>query len=180
MLGLDTVELPEEFIDQLEKAGAPFAPKGWALSEIGRATMLLYAIDTLPEEKHLRLLLEVYYKGDNQEKQVTLRTLSFLPEAHRFVQIGVEACRSHVQTVFEAIACGNPYPAAHFDDMQFNQMVLKALFTGAPIEDILRWKERCNDELVRMATDFADERKAAGRTVPEDIQKIIDHARSDK
>ena len=139
---------------------------------------MLKACEALPLEDHPRLILELYYKGDNREKQAVLRTLIFLPSPDRFVQVGIEACRSHVQTVFEALACENPYPAAHFTDLHYNQMVLKALFTGAPMERILGWKERNNSELVRMATDFADERKAAKRSVPEDIQKIIDHARS--
>jgi hypothetical protein len=124
----------------------------------------------------VQLLNELFYRGDNLEKQAVLRALILLPEPARFLQLGVDACRAHVQTVFEAVACDNPYPAAHFSDMQFNQMVLKALFTGAAIERIANWKLRNNPELVRMAGDFADERRAARRLVPPDIQKIIDQA----
>jgi hypothetical protein len=53
------------------------------------------------------------------------------------------------------------------------------LFTGSSLDRIVGWEERNNAELVRMATDYASERRAAGRSVPEGIQKILDHARSD-
>ncbi len=72
-----------------------------------------------------------------------------------------------------------PFPGGLLGDLSFNQMVLKALFTGVSLERILGWRERNNGELVRMAGDYADERKAANRSVPADIQKIIDQARRD-
>jgi hypothetical protein len=48
-------------------------------------------------------------------------------------------------------------------------MVLKAYFNSIAVERIVGLKSRLNPELARMASDYADERRAAGRTVPPDI-----------
>lgn len=177
-LGITPVKVTDEQSNALKESGAAFAPVDWELAEIARAALMLTAISILPLPEHENLIFELYYRGDNRERQAVLKTMIFLPDCERFKQLAVDACRTHVQTVFESLACENPYPAAHFDDNQFNQMVLKALFTGAPLLRIMGWKERNNLDLVRMATDYANERKAANRSVPEDIQQIIDHAGS--
>ena len=176
-LGKTAVALNPDEIRRLKQSGALFAPEGWTAGEIGRAALMLKACRVLPSDRQVTLVFELYYKGDNFEREIVLRSLCFLPDPERFLQIAVESCRTHVQTVFESIACNNPYPARYFSDEQFNQMVLKALFTGAPLGGILGWQQRSNPELVRMAGDFASERKAAGRPVPEGIEQVLDHAR---
>jgi len=103
-----------------------------------------------------------------------LRTLILLPEPLRFVPLGVEACRTSVQPVFEAIACENPFPARHFPEASFNQMVLKAIFIEVPIGRILELESRITPELQRMAADYASERRAAGRSVPKDVTRLVD------
>ena len=41
----------------------------------------------------------------------------------------------------EAIACENRYPARHFPEHGFNQMVVKAMFTGVALARILELEE---------------------------------------
>ena len=55
----------------------------------------------------------------------------------------------------EAIACENPYPARYFPELNFNQMVLKALFTGVALARIIGCDGRVTSELSRMAADYA-------------------------
>jgi hypothetical protein len=76
--------------------------------------------------------------------------------------------------VFEAIAHDNPYPAAYFPDAAFDQLVLKAIFLGVPVDRIVGLGERVTEVTARMARDYADERRAAGRDVPDDVGKILD------
>jgi hypothetical protein len=92
--------------------------------------------------------------------------LPLLPAPERFLEIAVDACRSHIQPLFEAIACENPYPAHYFPELNFNQMVLKALFTGVALARIIGCDGRVTSELSRMAADYASERRAAGRVFP--------------
>lgn len=156
---------------RLRAASAP-VPEGWPLKHIARSVLLQRAAELAPVHEHLTLLTQVFRGGDNAEREALLKTLPLLPDAGRFVEIGVEACRSHVQSVFEAIACENAYPARFFPDNNFNQLVLKAFFTGVAVRRIVDLDARRNAELVRMAIAYASERRAAGRTVPPDLESV--------
>lgn len=158
---------------RLRAAGLDGPPEGWGLDEVGRAALLIEVLADLALEEHFSLVGELFVKGEIREKQAVLRVLAYLPEPQRFLDAAVEACRSHVQPIFEAIACENPYPAAHFPEPNFNQMVLKALFTGVPLRRIVGLTDRVTDELRRMAADYASERRAAGRSVPADIGDLL-------
>jgi hypothetical protein len=145
---------------------------GWTQDEVGRVALLLRAMECLPVEEHVAFINDTYRCGDSGERRALLRALSFLPHPDRFLATAVEACRTNEQTVFEAIACDNDYPSCCFPDLSFNQMVLKALFTGVPLGRIVGLAGRVTLELRRMAEDYARELQAAGRPVPGDIALI--------
>jgi hypothetical protein len=131
----------------------------WGADEVARAALLVRGFSpTL-----------AWSRGDNRERQAVLKALPLLPSPERFVDLAVEACRSNVLTVFCAIACENPFPRMHFPEPAYNQMVLKAAFNGVALARIDGLAERKNAELARMAADYAAERRAAGRPVPEDL-----------
>jgi len=52
-------------------------------------------------------------------------------------------------------------------------MVLKALFNDVALARIVGLKGRLNPEMARMASDYAAERRAAGRSVPADIDMAM-------
>jgi hypothetical protein len=110
----------------------------------------------------------VYRHGEARERAAVLRALPFLPGAERFVPIAADACRTHVLPIFEAIACENPFPARHFEPAAFRQLVLKAIFIEVRIGRIHGLAVGLDAELARMARDYAAERAAAGRPIPED------------
>ena len=141
----------------------------WGLDELARAALIRTLYPQLAPQ-------ELWAHGDNRERQAVLRALPDLPDPEAHVALAVEACRSNVLTVFEAIACENPFPAAHFSELQWNQMVLKAAFNGVALARIRGLPERRNAELARMARDFAAERRAAGRPVPADLDLAIQGA----
>ncbi len=179
-LGSDIVEPTPAELAALE-AAIPFAcPFSWTAGELGRAAMLIRASENSPEDRHVEIVEDIYYKGDNKERRAVLRTLAFLPKPERFLPLAIESCRTNVVTVFEGIACENAYPAVHFPQDNFNQLVLKTLFTGLELDRVFDWKRRNNERLFRMADDYARERRLAGRPVPEGNLKIIEHYRSAK
>lgn len=148
---------------------------GWPPSvgadECGRAAMLLAASNPVAPQL-VGLVADLYRRGDARERQAILRVLAALPEPQRFVELAVDACRTNVATVFEAIACDNPFAANFFPEAAFNQMVLKALFVSAPVGRIVGLPDRITPELIRMVAAFASERRAAGRPVPADVALI--------
>ena len=179
-LGREIIEATPEELNALESA-IPFAcPFSFSADELGRAALLIRALENSPFERHVQIVEDIYYKGDNRERRAALRTLSFLPEPKRFLPLAVDSCRTNVQGVFEGIACENAYPAMHFPQDNFNQLVLKTLFTGLELDRVFDWKRRNNEKLFRMADDYARERRLAGRSVPEGNLKIIEHYRSAK
>jgi len=144
-----------------------------ALAVQARTCLLVHACERLPHDLHPPLVRDVFRKGDNDERVALLRALPSLPQPERFLETAIEACRTHVQDVFEAIACENPFPATYFPALNFQQMVMKALFTGAALTRVHGWAGRVTSDLQRMASDFAAERAAAGREVPNDVALIL-------
>ena len=171
-LGRARLAPTEEEVARLGGAGVSWPIGTWGVDEVGRILLLVAAATHWPEAELEALVEEGYRQGDGAERQAVLRALPLLPAPERFLGIAVDACRSHIQPLFDAIACENPYPALHFPELNFNQMVLKALFTGVPLERILGLEGRLTPELSRMAADYASERRAAGRSVPPDIGRL--------
>jgi hypothetical protein len=171
-LGKATLDLSGPEADALAAAGITWPVSRWAVDEVGRVVLLVTAAGALGEERLASLVEECYRSGDNRERQAVLKALPFLPHSERLVAIGVDACRTNIQPLFEAIACENPYPAARFSDLNFNQMVLKALFLGVAVDRIVGLDGRLTSELKRMAADYASERRAAGRSVPSDLARL--------
>ncbi|MGH7229766.1 MAG: EboA domain-containing protein [Nitrospiraceae bacterium] len=171
LLGRTAVRLTDKEMVDLNGFGVMWKPSK-TLDELGRTAFLMIAATHLPDLLFQSQLQRCYDNGDPRERRAVLRTLPLLPEAERFVPIAVDACRSHVQPIFEAVACENFYPAGHFPERYFNQMVLKALFTGTSLDRIFGLERRVTEELLRMAADYAAERLAAGRSVPMDIERL--------
>ena len=149
------------------------APQGWPPARIVRAALLAASVHAAGEEAPARLAT-AFRRSDSAERAAILQSLMLLPAPARFADLAADACRSSVQPVFEAIACDNRFPAAHFAEPDFNQMVLKAVFTGAPLARVIGLAERTTAQLRRMAADFRDERRASGRPVPADLDFLLE------
>lgn len=120
------------------------------------------------------VLTTLYRTGSDREQVGILRALAFVPAPENAVPLAREASRTNDVDVFSALACESPFPAAYLPDAAFEQLVLKALFIGVPLARILDIQTRVTPELQRMVTDFADERRAAGRPVPADVAHLLE------
>ena len=140
----------------------------WGGDEFARAVLLL-SLDPLDTETRRELIYQCYEKGDSREQESWLRILPLLSDGEFFLDTAIDACRTNIVPLFEAIACENPYPLRFFPEPNFNQVVLKALFMGLAIHRIVGLESRFNPELSRMCADYVSEREAAGRSVPVDI-----------
>jgi hypothetical protein len=171
--GAGALALTRKEADELARSDRLWLFGGAPLDEAARVALLLDADTRLGEAEMLDLATDCFRRGDNGERRAVLRSLAVLTDPARYVDLAAQACRSHVQTVFEALACENPFPASFFPELNFNQMVLKALFTGVALDRVMGLDTRLTSELSRMANDYADERRAAGRTVPQDIGRLL-------
>lgn len=103
--------------------------------------------------------------ADTNELETFLKFLILLPNPEYYKSTAVEALRTNVSTVFNAIAHFNPYPGKFFNDQQWNQMYLKTAFMQGDLNAILDIDKRANKDLARIISDYAHERWAAGRDI---------------
>lgn len=143
--------------------------RAWSRADAGRALLMCDWIRRSPGQDVVSGLASCYEQGDAAEQTSWLRGLALLPDPQRWLPWAVDACRTNIQPLFQSIACENPFPAAHFPERSFNQMILKALFNNVALARVAGLPARRNAELARMAADYAAERRAAGRSVPDDI-----------
>ncbi|MEM7156009.1 MAG: EboA domain-containing protein [Myxococcota bacterium] len=154
------------------------AVPSWRAFDLARLALLHAQLDTLSSDEHVGLVTRLFRSGELSEQESLLRSLSYLPGPERFVDLAVDACRTNAVSVFSALATKNPYPAEHFSEASFNQMVLKALFIGAPAREIVGIEQRHGAELERMARGYASERTAAGRALSDDLQYVLGLSKS--
>ncbi|MFI9833803.1 EboA domain-containing protein [Streptomyces sp. NPDC051913] len=118
-------------------------------------------------------LNRLYQHGSAAERRAVLRALPALVEGPHAVHLVEDALRSN-DTRLIAAAVG-PYAAAHLDPHAWRHAVLKCLFTGVPLDAVANLPQRAagDGELARMLTDYAAERTAAGREVPDDLGRVL-------
>ena len=143
---------------------AGWNPERWTLLEAVRIRMLLARPD-LEKGTFATALEDLFRFADEGEACALYRSLALLPGARRFVARAGEGCRTNMQTVFEAAACDSPYPVQHFDEAAWQQLVIKAVFIGAPLWRVYGLDEQLSPELSRMSLDLVEERRSAGRAI---------------
>lgn len=151
-----------------------FSVAHWTMDDAARCALLTAVAARMDPDAFVAAAAECFERGDAREQQSWLRAVSAFPLCERFTPLVIDACRTNILPVFEAVACENPFPARYFPDPNFNQLVLKALFNNVGLSRIVGLSMRGNAELARMAADYAAERRAAGRTVPMDIELAIE------
>lgn len=147
-------------------------PERWTKLESARALLVLARSD-LATPQGAAAVEECFRYADMGELCALYKTLALLPEPQRFVWRAGEGCRSSMKSVFESVACDNPLPVRHFDDVAWRQMLIKALFVEAPLERVFGLEGRLDEETARMALDLADERRSAGRAVNPDSWRLV-------
>ncbi|MFB7084729.1 EboA domain-containing protein [Streptomyces sp. NPDC056296] len=130
--------------------------------------LVLHAAHADPEA-----LTRVYSQGTADERRAVLHALPHLVPGPDALPLVEDALRTN-DTRLVAAALG-PYAARHLDPHQWRHAVLKCLFTGVPVDHVadLDRRARADAELARMLADYAAERTAAGRPVPEDLHRVL-------
>ncbi|WP_329342963.1 EboA domain-containing protein [Streptomyces sp. NBC_00663] len=120
-----------------------------------------------------KTLSRLYRHGSAAERRAVLRALPALVEGPHAVHLVEDALRSN-DTRLIAAAVG-PYAATHLDPHAWRHAVLKCLFTGVSLDAVANLAQRAagDGELARMLTDYAAERTAAGRDVPDDLGRVL-------
>lgn len=147
-------------------------PAFFTADHVARVALALAAAEVLPPGELPAVITILYRTGGDREQQSVLRALPWLPEPKRFAELATEACRTNDVSVFAALCSDNPFPAEHLPDGAFFQMVMKAMFLGVSHARTLGLAGRITPELLRMLDDYENERRVAGRSVPDDVKRI--------
>ncbi|NEB94106.1 EboA domain-containing protein [Streptomyces bauhiniae] len=118
-------------------------------------------------------LTRVYHRGTADERRAVLHALPHLVAGPDAVPLIEDALRTNDTRLLSA-ALG-PYAACHLSAHLWRHAILKCLFTGVPVAEVAQLAARAHGdaELARMLADFAAERTAAGRPVPEDLHHVL-------
>ena len=165
-----TLEPDDELAAQRLRTG--WQPRLWGTDEAARVALLIatYRGDDQPFAARIDRLCTT---AEVTEHVAYLKGLAVFPAGRQLHDRAREGVRSSIGPVFEAIACHNPYPFDYFDEGAWNQMVVKCVFTGTPINSIVGLEQRRNPELVQMLRDLMAERRAAGRSVPDVVHTYV-------
>ncbi|RZU36619.1 hypothetical protein EV284_4113 [Streptomyces sp. BK022] len=136
-------------------------------ADTARVLILQAAHPTLAE------LARVYHRGTAEERRAVLHALPRLVPGPEALPLVEDALRTNDTRLLTA-ALG-PYAARHLSAHLWRHAILKCLFTGVPVAGAAQLAARAHGdgELARMLADFAAERTAAGRPVPEDLHRVL-------
>ncbi|MGE4159739.1 MAG: EboA domain-containing protein [Planctomycetota bacterium] len=160
--------LPASVVAALKNLDREMAWELWPQDGLARLYALLTGLGS-----DSGYLAKITAHLDLREHEAVARSLGLLPESDTVRNLAREAMRSNAGSVFAALAVGNPYPARHFDNAIFNQMVVKCLFTGTPVKGVVGLEKRLNPELARMLGDYRKELAAAGKALPADLEGLL-------
>jgi len=131
--------------------------------EISRIFILSSVLEA--GEDFLKPVQQLIQVADKTELETFLKYLVLLPEPKNFKFAAVEALRTNIATVFNAISQYNPYPSQYFTTAEWNQMYLKAAFMQQDLKKISEINKMANKDLTRIISDYAHERWAASRAI---------------
>ncbi len=137
----------------------------WSCADLARVLLLKRAISVAGTH----LISRAYSLGDEYEKEAILKGLTVLDREGECAALAVDACRTNMVSMMQAIALQNEYPMRFFSEHAYNQMVLKCLFMEINIAAVAGITERANAALSRMCYDYSQERLAANRDFPESL-----------
>ncbi len=120
-------------------------------------------------------LFEFYDKGDTQTRLAAILAVNLVDDADAAQGLALihDAGRTYLDELIDAAWCNHPFSAHHMTDAEYRKAVLKALFCDLPIDGFLRLSERADVELAKSLRDFADEREAANRPVPDVLWPVL-------
>ena len=169
-LGKADLSLDDSDLAAANTAYPGWDPSAWSIDGAARVAALLSFKGQRP---FADIFKDLRRTSDVAEMIALYRGLPLYPEPESLHFECGEGLRSNLKPVFEAIAHDNPFPRDHFDQHRWNHMILKALFVGSTLNPIVGLDDRANPELARILLDYADERRAAERSITPELWRCV-------
>ncbi|WP_198405758.1 EboA domain-containing protein [Chitinophaga caeni] len=133
----------------------------------------LMQIQVNSKEAYCKAIEQLFLSAEMRELVALYKFLPYYAYPEYWVHQTKEGIRSNIGYVLAAIMEHNPYPAKYLDEAAWNQLVLKAFFTEMKVSAINGLMERANPTLARILWDYANERRSAGRRVPNGLWNLV-------
>lgn len=170
-VGKQSIDLPADMNFALKRVRSGFSVTGWTLDRLARVWWLLQ----LPADDksfYVNTIGQLFKAGELNELVALYSALPVLAYPDAWLFQATEGIRNNIADVQSAIMLNNPFPADYFDEASWNQMILKAFFTDKDVTQIIGLDERKNARLAQTLADYAAERRAAGRSLPANIERL--------
>jgi len=170
--GKAIINISKEQAEQLNSIIPGFSVDGWSIDRLGRAFLLLN-LDAVNKDEYFRKIENLFLAAEMGELVALYSALPLLAYPEIWVKRCSEGVRSNIGNVMEAVMYHNPYPAQNLDQNAWNQMVLRAFFTGKDVGKIIGIDSRANKELAYIISDYIHERWAAKREVNPNLWRLV-------
>ena len=157
---------------RVSAAGAIVEQGAWRMCDAA-ALAMVQAADARDDA-----LVDLFLHGDLEERAMVLRCLTLLPITQGTLRLLGEVQRTNTVSHFEAAVCESNLAVralehADFGEQDFNRLILKLAFLDLSLDRALGVAERANRSLSGMLHGLATERRAAGRSVWGDTDRMI-------
>jgi muconolactone delta-isomerase len=166
------VEVPKDEQWSLDTEIPGFSVNNWSLVRLSRV-WLLTQLDPSDKVEYVKNIETLFDTAEMNELVALYAALPLLSYPDQWLFRATDAVRSNMGFVFDAIALHNPYPEKYFNELAWNQLVLKTIFNDKPINLIEGLENRANEKLAMTLSDFAHERWAAGRSVAPQVWRLV-------
>lgn len=170
-IGKARLALTPNDLEHANQARPQWDPSSWTADQAARTLLLLSM--RVGSDDYVRRMDALFATADVGELVAFYQALPLYPDPPRHALRAAEGVRTNMRVVFEAVAHRNPFPSEQFDDVAWNQMVLKTLFVGSVLDPIVGLDRRANPALARMLLDYAHERWAAQRPVSPELWRCV-------
>ncbi|HEY0669874.1 MAG TPA: EboA domain-containing protein [Sphingobacteriaceae bacterium] len=166
------VRISQEQLDACSTIRRGFSIEGWSIDRLSRVWLLMH-LDPSDKDNYQRIIENLFLAAEMNELVALYSALPLLAYPAIWVKRCAEGIRNTMDSVLEAVMYNNPYPSDYLEQPAWNQMILKAFFTGKKIEKIEGLDERANSELAHTLSDYAQERWAAKREMNPMLWRLV-------
>lgn len=162
--GKQPIVLSEAEIKEIQNILPHFTIQYWPIDRLSRVWLLMH-LDAAHPKEYVRIIEILFPTAEMNELIALYSALPVLAYPELWRGRCAEGIRNNIADVLESIMCNNPYPSENLNEPAWNQLVLKAIFTEKPINQIVNLDKRANQSLANTLSDYAHERWAAHREI---------------
>lgn len=169
--GKQQIHITDTDTKEIRKLLPGFSIDHWTVDRLCRVWLLMQ-LESSNKEMYVQRIENLFPHAEMNEQVALYSALPLLVYPQEWKLQCAAGIRSNLDNVLEAIMYHNPYPANYLDESAWNQLVMKAFFTGKNVNKITGIDRRINQNLANMLFDYVEERWSAHRSADPQIWRL--------